>query len=160
MPEQERSIILRNIHQLEPKQKLFVLEYLKDYDTERACTASGVPYATAQHWLYDDHPNNTAIMIRAAIDAVMEQRIANSHIDAEYVLYELLDNHRLARQKGNISASNNALNIIAKLASVDAFAAEKVQIEGSEEVAARLQRARKRMNNEQSPPQKPVSFLH
>ena len=72
----------------------------------------------------------------------------------------MLDNHRLARQKGNISASNNALNIIAKLASVDAFAAEKVQIEGSEEVAARLQRARKRMNNEQSPPQKPVSFLH
>jgi hypothetical protein len=69
-------------------------------------------------------------------------------IDAEWLLYELVDNHRIARQHGNISASNTALGTIAKHVHVDALAKQRIEIDdvSDRELLQRLQDGRKRMN--------------
>src|SRR5699024_12369920 len=65
-------------------------------------------------------------------------------ISAEWLLYEMVDNHKLARQAGNLSASNKALELIGKMAVVDAFAADKIELKVGEELAERLIRGRER----------------
>ena len=59
---------------------------------------------------------------------------------------EVVDNHMLARQAGNLPASNTALNLIAKHTMVDAIASDKMNlnIHGDKDVMERLQRGRER----------------
>ena len=80
------------------------------------------------------------------------------NIDAEWLLYELVDNHRIARQHGNISASNTALGTIAKHVTVDALAKQKIEIDDvtDRELLERLQRGRQRMNKTDD---EDISFL-
>ena len=123
---------------LKPKHANFVIEYVKDFSPRRAAEASG--YAPEYgSTLKDKEP------IAAAINHILAQRLESSHIDAEWVLMEAVDNHLIARQRGNISASNTSLNLVAKHVFVDAFAAEKVEVNSDKEVIDRLLRGRKRM---------------
>lgn len=125
----------------DPKRMNFIIEYSKDFDARRAAAVSGYS-ADSGYKLRDDED------IQAAISLIIQHRLDSSHITAEWVLMEAVDNHLIARQNGNISASNTALNLIAKHAAVDAYAAERVEIAGDEAVKERLLRARKRLNPE------------
>jgi len=71
---------------------------------------------------------------------------------------EAVDNHLIARQQGNISASNTSLGIVAKHTFVDAFAAEKVEVSSDKEVMERLMRGRNRLKEEEKPDDE-VSFF-
>lgn len=128
----------------------FVIEYVKDFSARRAAEASGYS-PDYGHTLKDLHD------ITAAINRVLESRLEASDIDAEWVLMEAVDNHMIARQNGNISASNTALNLVAKHSMVDALAADKIEVTSDKEIMDRLTRGRKRMNGD--PDEEEISFL-
>lgn len=131
---------MKELTGLKPKEANFVIEYCKDFSARRAAEASGYS-ADYGHKLKEmEH-------IGAAIERVLSERLEASHVDAEWVLMEAVDNHLIARQQGNISASNTSLNLVAKHVFVDAFAAEKVEVNSDKEVMERLLRGRKRLKD-------------
>lgn len=146
-----QRITVTELTGLKPQEANFVIEYCKDFSARRAAEASG--YAADTGYSIKEKPH-----VAAAVEHVLAQRLESSHIDAEWVLMEAVDNHLIARQCGNISASNTSLNIVAKHVFVDAFAAEKVEVSSGKEVMERLQRGRKRMNKDKNPVAD-VSFL-
>ena len=119
------------------KEAAFVVEYVRDMNASRAAVAVGYDPATG-------HKLKNKAEIEAAVTLVLKRRLEDSDIDAEWLLYELVDNHLLARQAGNLSASNSALATIGKLALVDAFAEEKIAVKTDQEVMERLVRGRQR----------------
>ena len=129
---------------LKPKHANFVIEYVKDFAPRRAAEASG--YSPEYGAVLKDKEH-----VKAAINHVLAKRLETSHIDSEWVLMEAVDNHLIARQQGNISASNTSLNMVAKHVFVDAFAAEKVTVTDDKEVMERLLRGRKRLKAESEP---------
>lgn len=148
-----RRPMITELTGLKPKEANFVIEYCKDFAPRRAAEASGYGADTG-YTLLKMEP------VAEAIDRILLVRLDASHIDAEWVLMEMVDNHLIARQQGNITASNTALNIVAKHKMVDAFAAEKIEVNSDKEIMARLQRGRKRANqDEDNEPDESVSFF-
>lgn len=134
-----RRITVKELTGLQPKEANFVIEFTKDFSARRAAEASG--YAPDHGYKLKEK-----VEIAAAIERVIESRLEASHIDAEWVLMEAVDNHMIARQAGNITASNTALNLVAKHTFVDALSAEKVEVSSDHEIMARLLRGRKRLS--------------
>ena len=133
-----RIKLLDELH-LEPKHALFVIEYVKDCATRRAAEAAG--YSSDYGYKLLEIPE-----ISAAIDKIFQDRLEANMIDTDWLLYEMVDNHRIARQQGNITASNTALNMVGKHKRVDAFAADKIKVSTDADVMDRLVAARKRLN--------------
>ena len=157
MGKKNKRVTIKDLEQLDFNKAAFVIEYSRDYDVTRAAQAVGISYSTGCDWIKNDP------CVALALNNILESRLESSHIDAEWLLYELVDNHRIARERGNISASNTALSTIAKLAAVDAFAAEKTIVASDQDVMDRLMRGRSRMrdNGGDVPLQhKPVSFIN
>lgn len=115
----------------------FVIEYCKDTDARRAAVASGFP-ADEGYKIRDDQE------VAIAIQQMLQSHVSPSDITPEWLLQEFYYNHLIARQRGNIAASNQCLNLIAKHASVDAYAAEKVKMSTDQDTIDRLMRERKR----------------
>lgn len=131
----------------------FVIEYCKDTDARRAATASGLP--ADDGYKVRDEPE-----VAAAIQNVLQSHLSANDITPEWLLQEFYYNHLIARQRGNISASNQCLNLIAKHASVDAYAAEKVKMTTDQDTIDRLMRERKRrLIRNQKSDGTPVSFI-
>lgn len=76
---------------------------------------------------------------------MLRARAIEAEVDAEWLKLQGVDNHWLARQQGKIGESTAALSFVAKLAGVDAFAAQKVEIKSDSEIIDRLLRARERV---------------
>jgi len=129
---------------LPAKEANFVVEYIKDFAPRRAAEASGYAPDTGYHLL--DKPG-----VSAAIDHIIHQRLEANQIDADWLLTEMVDNHMIARQQGNISASNTALSMVGKHKRVDAFAADKIKVSTDADVIDRLAAARKRLADSQQP---------
>ncbi len=146
-----RKIITADLHGLIPGHVNFVIEYCKDFSARRAAEASG--YSPDSGYQIKEKPD-----VQAAIQKILNSRLEASHIDAEWVLMEAVDNHMIARQAGNISASNTALGLVAKHTFVDAFAAEKVEVSSDKDVMDRLIRGRERARVKQDDDED-VSFL-
>jgi phage terminase small subunit len=123
------------------KEATFVIEYVKDFAPRRAAEAAGY----AADWGYELMKLE---QIQNSVTSIVMERLDVMNIDAEWVLYELVDNHRIARQQGNVSASNTALVTIAKHIDVDALAKQRIEIDdvSDRELLQRLQDGRKRMN--------------
>lgn len=122
---------------LPPQLVCFVVEYTKDFNRLRAARASGV------------HPQDLdAILDREdilnGIAAAVQRRNEITQLDSDWVMTELADNHIIAKQTGNLGASNKALELIGKLARVDAFAAQRVDLTVSDDIVERLSRGRQR----------------
>ena len=132
-------INLNAIIKLPPKKANFVVEYIKDFAARRAAEASGYAPDTGYSLLKDDE-------VSAAIEYIIQQRLEVNQIDADWLLYEMVDNHMIARQQGNITASNTALNMVGKHKRVDAFAADKIKVSTDADVVDRLNAARIRLN--------------
>lgn len=115
----------------------FVIEYCKDTDARRAAVASGLP-ADNGYKIRDDPE------VAMAIQRVLQSHVSPTDITPEWLLQEFYYNHLIARQRGNIAASNQCLNLIAKHASVDAYAAEKVKMSTDQDVIDKLMRERDR----------------
>jgi len=146
-----RNVRLLDQLKLPPKYANFVVEYVKDFAPRRAAEASGFAAETGYSLL--DKPE-----IGDAIAYIIEQRLEANQIDADWLLTEMVDNHMIARQQGNITASNTSLSMVGKHKRVDAFAADKIKVSTDADVADRLITARKRLI-ERDTPEDDVSFL-
>ncbi len=135
---------------LAPKHAVFVVEYMKDFAVQRAAEAAG--FARSYGYTVLAEPE-----VSRAIEHFLQQRLEANQIDADWLLGEMVDNHMLARQQGNISASNTALSLVAKHKRVDAFAADKIKVSTDADVVDRLTAARKRVSEEKESDE--VSFL-
>lgn len=135
--------------QLTRAEYVFVIEYLKDQNQRRAAKMAGKYGSEGAEELF------TSEKVQNAIAHALGERMRIVNIDAAWLLREFVDNHYLARYDGKWNASNQALMNIGKLNTVDAFAAEKVQVTNASDVVARLQRARSRVNKDKDVP----SFL-
>lgn len=139
-----------------PKRANFVVEYVKDFAPQRAAEASGFSrdygYKLLQEW-----------DVAAAIEKIIEERLEVNQIDADWLLGEMVDNHMIARQQGNITASNSALSMVGKHKRVDAFAADKIKVSTDADVMDRLMAARQRVsaakNDQPTPDDSGVSFF-
>ena len=133
-----------------------MVEYVKDFAPRRAAEAAG--YSADHGYKLLQNPD-----ISAAIEYIIQERLEVNLIDADWLLTEMVDNHMIARQQGNITASNTALNMVGKHKRVDAFAADKIKVSTDADVIDRLAAARKRLSASQdsSPdtPDAPVSFF-
>lgn len=148
-----KKIKIADIIQLPPKEANFVVEYIKDFAVRRAAEASGY---------YPDHGYKLLQKqeISDAIEHIIQQRLEVNMIDADWLLNEMVDNHMIARQQGNITASNTALNMVGKHKRVDAFAADKIKVSTDADVMDRLVAARKRLNKDtDEPEQDDISFF-
>lgn len=135
-------ITIADMVQLPPKKACFVVEYMKDLAPRRAAEASG--YASDYGYKLLDDPE-----ISAAIERILIKRLEDNMIDTDWLLYEMVDNHRIARQQGNITASNTALNMVGKHKRVDAFAADKIKVSTDADVMDRLVAARHRLSKKE-----------
>jgi len=142
-------ITVKDLTGLKPAYANFVIEYVKDFSPRRAAEASGFAPSYGAHLAEIKE-------IDEAIKRILTSRLEISHIDAEWLLMEAVDNHMIARSQGNIASSNTALGIVAKHKFVDAFAAEKVEINSDKDIMERLIRGRNRANNQED---EDVSFL-
>lgn len=129
---------------LTPKKAKFVIEYVKDFAHRRAAEASSHDPDEGIKLLKDEQ-------VAAAIEKIVTQEAEGMGVDAQWLLMELVDNHRIARHQGNIGASNTALLTIAKHVSVDALASDKhdVLVAGEKAIIERLRRGRQRVANEE-----------
>lgn len=166
MARRRAPVDMVNVPELEGlsmQQAIFVIEYAKDFDPRRAASAARYQNPDYGYRLLHEH------VVAKAVDLILLRRMEASDIDAEWLLYEAMDNHHLARQAGNLSASNRALEMIGKMSLVDAFAAEKVELRTDQEVVDRLLRGRMRARAKSKETQiqdemrileaQPVSFL-
>ena len=145
------KVDILQLKNLAAKHANFVIEYVKDFSPRRAAEASGFDPDSGYAILKEES-------VQEAINMILLDRLETSHITAEWLLMEAVDNHQIARQKGNIPASNAALNLIAKHVFVDAFAAEKVEVHSDKDIMERLLRGRQRAR-EKKAESNPVSFL-
>lgn len=136
----QSAVLLKGLYGLglKPKEVRFVIEYFKDHDARRAAVVSGYSADSGYAIVSRD-------VIHEAIALLQVHLLDDAVIDADWLLTELVDNHYIARQNNNLSASNTALNTIAKHVRVDAFAADKVVVSTDEDVKTALQKARERL---------------
>lgn len=149
-----QNLTFEELTGLKSKQANFVIEYVKDFAARRAAEASG----------YDPDYGHTLLKkepVQEAIQQILARRLETSEIDAEWVLAEAADNHLIARQAGNLSASNAALKLIAQHTAVDAMATKKheVDVTSNKDIADRLSRWRQRVNKPDATPDDEVSFI-
>lgn len=133
----KKHLTIADLPSLKPDRANFVIEYCKDTDARRAAVASGLP--ADDGYKIRDEPD-----VAIAIQRVLQSHLSPNDITPEWLLQEFYYNHLLARQRGNITASNQCLNLIAKHATVDAYAAEKVKMTTDQDTIDRLMRERKR----------------
>jgi|DEB0MinimDraft_6_1074348.scaffolds.fasta_scaffold30630_1 phage terminase small subunit len=133
-----RRIKLHDLIELPPKEAAFVVEYIRDFAPRRAAEASG--YAADYGYKLLEK-----VEVSKAIERILLERLEVNMIDTDWLLYEMVDNHMIARQQGNITASNTALSMIGKHKRVDAFAAEKLKVSTDADVLERLAAARRRV---------------
>jgi hypothetical protein len=131
---------------LKPKEVNFIIEYVKDFNVSRAAEAAGYSDKKGHDIIKDEE-------MRAVIDVVLAQRFEKTEADAEWLLEEAKGNHYIARQQGNIAASNASLALIGKLKNVDAFAKDKLEVtlNGDREIMDRLKRGRARQEIDVTP---------
>lgn len=129
-------------------------EYLKDFAPRRSAAAAGFDPDYGYKLLEKDA---IKAMIHNSVTAAMDEM---DGIDPTWVMWELVDNHKIARQTGNISASNTALKALMQHVDIDAMARQKIDamLTGDDELVARLQAARARGQQEDSDDGAP-SFL-
>lgn len=135
---------------LSARHAVFVVEYMKDFAVQRAAEAAGFGRDSGSSILRRDD-------VSAVIEGLLIERLEHNMIDADWLLYEMIDNHMIARQMGNITASNTALSLVAKHKRVDAFAADKIKVSTDADVVDRLTTARRRLAEDQEGDE--VSFL-
>lgn len=134
----------------------FLWQYAMDNDARRAATAAGLDPDDG-YKLVNKHRATIKLMSKNMLESQMNAL----EITPEWLLMELVDNHRLARQSNKLSASNTALGLIAKHQMVDAMSAEKIISITDQDVVDRLVRGRARAKGmaPADPPEEAPSFL-
>lgn len=144
----------KDLPNLEINDAVFVIEYFKDYNPRDAAERAGMDGELGYKMMKKPE-------IEEAIQSVIQEGIDDLQYDAQSLLMDLHDNFKLARQKGNLSAANKSLELMARHVSVDAMAKQKVELDvvSDEKIMEKLQRGRKRAKLIQITDNNEVTFL-
>ena len=123
---------------MEDKHVLFVILYCQSCSVHAASEAMGIEPAEGAKFMRRDD-------VQMAISYRLRDRY-NDEINPDWVLTQLVENHHLARQKGQINASNTALKLIGTFGGIDAFVPEKILMASDESKVERLLRGRQRVS--------------
>ena len=96
---------------LTPKQQRFVDEYLKDLNATQACLRAGFSTKNA-HKIGSQLLGKTRI--KDEIDKRKEKLAKKFELSHEWILKELKINHEKAREVGDFTASNKAIELMGK----------------------------------------------
>ncbi len=110
---------------LTPKQSLFIKEYLIDLNATQAAIRAGYSEKTANE---QGCQNLAKLNISEAVNKALQERAEQLDIDAEWVLRKAVELVKQFQANDN-PAAVSALNLVAKHAAVDAYAADKVRQE-------------------------------
>ena len=149
------KVTMKDLTGLSEGHARFLIEYIKDFNATAAAQRAGYSPASAAGLV--DRPD-----VQTALNRVLSNRLDMALIDAAWLKTQFVENHELARQSGNVPASNNALTQLAKFNDIDAFAAEKLTVSSDAELAERVERGRKRNAREDQEPEEqvtPPSFI-
>ena len=97
MSKRNKRVTVKDLEQLDFKRAAFVIEYSRDHDIVRASQVVGIAYTTGQEWVKNDP------LVILALNNILESRLESSHVDAQWLLDEYVDNHHIARERGNIN---------------------------------------------------------
>lgn len=153
-----KRVVADDFRLMKPKEAAFVIEYIKDRNPRRAAEVAGFSPEYCYKLLKLPH-------IEDMLTGITMDRFEEANIDATWCLLELRDNHWIAREQGNLGASNTALRLLMQHVQVDAMARQKLEMTVTEdaELVARLTRGRQRLIEEGIAPELPepdeVSFL-
>lgn len=142
---------------LTTKQYLFVKEYIIDGNATRAAKAAGYSEKTAYSI---GNENLSKPEIIEALEGERQKRLTRLQIDQDWVLREAVEVYHRCMQKTPVrdsegnetgeykfsdSGANKALDMIAKLNGVDAYAKQKLEIDVTHnDIAEKLAEGRKR----------------
>lgn len=122
--------------ELTVQEMTFITEMVKHGNVARASTAAGWHPDTGYRKRDDER-------IQLLLNEARRQAFERSVLDIEWIMEEAEDLYMMAKQEGDIKAGISALSMIGKLSSVDAFAAQKVDVSTSDKID-RLRKARLR----------------
>src|SRR5699024_12275188 len=108
-------ISIPELRNLNVGQAAFVIEYTKDFNPGLAAERCGLDVSQGQRLL-------SQVDVKRAVNLVLQMRMAAFDITAELLLYEMVDKHKMARQAGNLIASNKVLELQGNVACGLAFA--------------------------------------
>jgi len=145
---------LTGLTMLSGERWLFVKEYMLDYDIQRASECVWHDRAKGYQVIAEDEE------VRNTITALKRHaQQSGKRIGPEDIETALWDNHMLSRQTGKINSSNKALDQLARLKTIDAYATSKLDVVAStdQEMVDRIRTGRVRAA--QTNDEKPLSFL-
>ena len=96
---------------LTAKQELFVQEYLKDLNATQAAIRAGYSEKTAAETGYE---NLRKPQIAAEIEKRQQKIGEKNEITVEWILEEMKDTYRLAKEMGEMSAANKSLEMLGR----------------------------------------------
>lgn len=96
---------------LTPKQQRFVEEYVLDLNATQAAIRAGY---SANHADVQGPRILGYAGVKAAIDAALAKRTERTGLTADWVLDQLRENARIAREAGDIAPANRALELLGK----------------------------------------------
>jgi hypothetical protein len=129
----------------------FVLEYCIDMNIHRVAAACNIDPERAFELRQRED-------ISAVIQEIMQDRFTPHEITAEVLMQDFYRLHHVAMQQGKLPTALQALDRVARLGMVDAYAAEKVELKSDRDVVERLIRERKRRLAELNNPDKVIDF--
>ncbi|KKO51142.1 terminase small subunit [Paenibacillus sp. DMB20] len=96
---------------LTAKQELFVQEYLKDLNATQAAIRAGYSEKTAAETGYE---NLRKPQIAAEIEKRQQKIGEKNEITVEWILEEMKDTYRQAKEMGELSAANKSLEMLGR----------------------------------------------
>ncbi len=96
---------------LEPKMKRFVDEYIIDNNATQAAIRAGYSPKTAKE---QGARLLTKVHVKEALEAKKHRLAIKAEVSAEWVLRELIDNAKIAKETGDLNPANKALELIGK----------------------------------------------
>lgn len=105
-----------------PRHERFAQETAKGLSASDACRTVGIDPRNSTRLTKNDE-------IAARVEELKERSAANVMLSREWVLEQLVENARIAKEAGDISPSNQALNLIGKELGMFVERTENVNIE-------------------------------
>lgn len=115
----------------------FVLEYCIDMDIHRVAAACNINAEQAFELRQRED-------VSAVIQQILRDRFTPYEITADVLMQDFYRLSHVAMQQGKLPTALQALDRVARLGMVDAYAAEKVELKSDRDVVDRLLRERKR----------------
>lgn len=132
---------------LNPRQVTFITYYMLSGNSQLASEIAGYSPSYGYTLRNEEGP------VRDAIDALMLQKLQQAEINGDWIARRLVENDDYARLTGKLSDSNKALDQLARLSHIDAYASSKMDVVAAsdEDMVAKIREGRARASRAAEP---------